>query len=180
MIEVFKNILPKEINNKIILCLLDSSNWKIAKDLRNNQEVLLNDLLGQSGKDSGFSVRTFDEKENIYIHSPLNLYAEIIYEIVKQHTKYKFLKPIRFNWNYYNNSSQATSHTDNDEGYYVSFVYNLNTNNGGTNINDEFYKSNVGEAILFPSNFTHNSVAQTDTKGRFNLNCVIELQRSIS
>jgi hypothetical protein len=61
MIEVLKNVLPKEINNKIILCLLDSSNWKIAKDLRNNQEVLLNDLLGESGKDSGFSVRTFDE-----------------------------------------------------------------------------------------------------------------------
>ena len=118
-----------------------------------------------------------DEKENIYIESPLNYYAEIVYSIIKQQTKYKFLKPIRFYWNYYNNSSFTLPHKDRSENFYVSFVYNLNTNNGGTNINGEFYKSNSGEAIVFPSNAMHNGVTQTDTKGRFNLNCVIELDR---
>jgi hypothetical protein len=179
MIEIIKNILPTEINNKIILLLIKSANWKIAKDTPDDIK-LLNDLLGEAGRDYGNSLQTFDERDEVYIESPLNNYAEIIYEIIKQHTKYKFLKPTRFYWNYYNNSSFTLPHTDRDENYYVSFVYNLNTNNGGTNINGEFYKSNVGEAVLFPSHFTHNGVTQTDTKGRFNLNCVVELQRFIN
>jgi len=174
MIEIIKNILPIEINNRIILFLLKSNNWRIAKDFDCDIR-LVEDLIGVNGKDYGCSLQTLDEKENIYIESPLNYYAEIVYSIIKQQTKYKFLKPIRFYWNYYNNSSFTLPHKDRSENFYVSFVYNLNTNNGGTNINGEFYKSNSGEAIVFPSNVMHNGVTQTDTKGRFNLNCVIEL-----
>jgi hypothetical protein len=178
MIEIIKNILPLEINNKIILFLLKSNDWSIAKDHK-NELSLLDDLLKNTGKDYGHSMQTFDEKENIYIDSPLNLYAEIIYSIVKSHTKYKFLKPTRFFWNYYNNSSSANPHIDNENNFYVSFVYNLNTNNGGTLIDKQFYTSNVGEAIVFPSNILHNSISQTDVKARFNLNCIVELQRNI-
>lgn len=179
MIEIFKNILPNEINNKIIYLLIHSANWKIAVDHNPNQKELLDYFLGPAGKDHGNSLQTFDEKRNIYLDCHLNIYAEIIYEIIKNSSKYKFLKPVRFYWNYYNNSSHTSSHRDRDENYYVSFVYNLNNNNGGTNINGEFYKSNSGEAILFPSHFIHNGVSQTDTRGRFNLNCVIELDRFI-
>jgi hypothetical protein len=175
MIEIIKNILPKEINDKIIFLLLKSDNWRIAKD-HSCDIKLLDDLIGPAGKDYGCSLQTFAELENIFIDSPLNYYAEIVYAIIKQHTKYKFLKPIRFYWNYYNNSSFTLPHTDFLQDFYVSFVYNLNTNNGGTNINNEFYKSNSGEAIVFPSNIVHNGVTQTDTKGRFNLNCVVQLE----
>jgi hypothetical protein len=179
MIEIIKNILPKEINEKIIFLMLKTENWKIAKD-HNNDLALLDDLTGPMGKDYGCSLQTFNEKEKIFIDSPLNYYAEIIYAIVRQHTKYKFLRPTRFYWNYYNSSSHTLPHKDYHEDFYASFVYNLHTNNGGTNINNEFYKSNSGEAIVFPSNIVHNGVSQTDTKGRFNLNCVVELERKIA
>jgi hypothetical protein len=179
MIEIIKNILPTEINNKIILYLIKSSSWKIGQDYTNDLK-LLEDLLGPIGKDYGMSFNSFNEKENIFLETPLNNYAEIVYEIIKKTTQYKFLKPIRFYWNYYNSSSFSAQHTDHNKDYYVSFIYNLNNNNGGTIINNEFYKSNSGEAIVFKSNLLHNSVSQTDVKSRFNLNCIVELKRTIN
>jgi DNA gyrase/topoisomerase IV subunit B len=178
MIEVIKNILPYKINNKIILLLVKSTNWYIGKECGDDEKLLI-ELLETTGNSHGMSLETFNGPQNTYTNSPLNNYAEIIYEIVKNHTKYKFLKPVRFYWNYYNQSSCAIPHTDSNKNYFVSFVYNLNTNNGGTNINGEFFKSVAGEAIVFKSNILHNSVAQSDVKGRFNLNCIVELERNI-
>lgn len=178
MIEVIKNILPNEINKKIIFFLIKSRNWGIAKDT-GTEVGLLNELTQTSGKDYGFSLQTFDIKDDIFIEGPLNLYAEIIYEIIKKQTSYKFLKPLRFYWNYYNNSSQTLPHRDRDENFYLSFVYNLHDNDGGTKINNDFFKSNSGEAILFPSNCLHVGIPSSNVKGRFNLNCIVELERFI-
>lgn len=180
MIEVIKNILPEKINNKIILLLLKSTNWRIAKDF-NDDIRLLDDMLNNNNKSYGNSLTSFSTYplEKINIECELNNYAEIIFEIVKNHTKYKFLKPIRFYWNFYNKAAAAALHTDMTENYFVSFVYNLNTNNGGTNLNGEFFKSNAGEAIVFKSNLLHSSIPQTDSTARFNLNCIIELERNI-
>jgi len=175
MIEIIKNILPEEINKKIIHFLLNTKNWKIAFDLKNLN--LIDDLLGPPGKDYGFSLQTFDVSENINLDSPLNLYGEIIYSIIKKNTKYNFLRPNRFYWNYYNNSSHTLLHTDKDSDYFVSFLYNLHTNDGGTEINGNFYKSNCGEAIIFPSNFLHKAITSTNTKSRFSFNCIVELER---
>jgi hypothetical protein len=175
MIEIIKNILPEEINKKIIHFLLSTKNWKIAHD--SNNLNLINDLLGDPGKDYGFSLQTFNEPENINLDSPLNLYGEIIYSIIKKNTKYNFLKPNRFYWNYYNNSSHTLLHTDKESNNFVSFLYNLHTSNGGTEINGTFYKSNCGEAIIFPSNLLHKAITSTDTKSRFSFNCIVELER---
>jgi len=180
MIEIIKNILPEKINNKIILLLLKSANWKIAKDSFDDVK-LLDDMLNNGEKSYGNSLISYQTspRKEIYLETELNNYAEIIYEIVKSNTKYKFLKPIRFYWNFYNKAASASLHSDMEENYFVSFIYNLNTNNGGTNINNEFFKSNAGEAVVFKSNFLHSSVAQTDSVARFNLNCIVELERNI-
>ena len=120
-----------------------------------------------------------DPLEKVYLESELNNYAEIIYEIIKNHTKYKFFKPLRFYWNFYNKAAAASIHIDMAENHFVSFIYNLNTNNGGTNINGEFFKSKAGEAIVFESNLLHSSITQTDSTARFNLNCIVELERHL-
>ncbi len=176
MIEIIKNILPNEINNKIISYLVHSHNWRIAKDLENFNFFF---DLETSNKDLGFFLQTYDEQRNINLDTPLNIYAEVIYEIIKKFSKYKFIKPIRFYWNYYNQSSCASLHNDSKEKNHVSFIYNLNDNNGGTLINNEFYKSNAGEAIVFKSDVFHSSVQHTDVKSRFNLNCIVEIERNI-
>ena len=63
-------------------------------------------------------------------------------------------------------------HTDflNEENYYT-LVYYINTNNGGTQIKDgEFYPSIANAGLLFYGNVLHESVTQTDTPIRLNLN----------
>jgi hypothetical protein len=55
-------------------------------------------------------------------------------------------------------------------------VYSLNTNNGGTYIENEnnFFKSNEGEVLFFKSNQKHMGIGPTDMCSRFNLNCVFK------
>ena len=104
IIEKFPNILPNQINEKIISFLIDSPHWRITRDEGTRQQ-LQNNLLNTNNSDFGFNIQTFDEIHNLYLDSPLNLYAEMIYFIIKDKSKYKFLKPVRFFWNYYNKSS---------------------------------------------------------------------------
>jgi hypothetical protein len=177
MIEIIKEILPNEINKKILLFLATNSNWKIAKD-KGSDKKLLEDLLGPNGKNSGFFLETFNELHKINIDTPLNLYAEIIYESIKNKTKYKFIKPIRFIWNYYCSNSETNLHTDKDTDNYISFVYCLNENNGGTEINGKFIHYKESEALIFPSNIIHKGISATDVKSRFNLNCIVEIERT--
>jgi hypothetical protein len=175
MIQIIKNILPDEVNKNIILFLLKCDRWKIARDTGDEIKQANNLLFNKKGEDFGFSLQTYDILQNVYVDSPLNIYADIVYNIIKNHTKYKFIKPCRYYWNYYNKSSVTDEHTDMDHNWYVSFVYNLHDNDGGTEIDGTFYKSNSGEAILFPSNLRHKGIP-AKTSSRFNLNCIIELR----
>ncbi len=175
MIEIIKDILPTAINKKILSYLANHQNWRIAKDYESDQK-LVEDLLGPDGSNSGFSSETYNEFHKINLNTPLNLYAELIYEIIKNKTKYKFIKPTRFIWNYYCSNSKTHLHKDNTTNNYVSFVYCLNENNGGTEIDGKFIHYKEGEALIFPSNISHRGISATDVKSRFNLNCVIEIE----
>jgi hypothetical protein len=176
MIEKIQDILPPDINKIIIDNLIYSTNWQIGKDNNMPIEKCGEYLLSNSTNDFGIFQITYDTWHNINIESPLNLYANIVYKIIEQRTKlYKFKKPCRFFWNYYNNSSKGSSHQDMHEKNYVSFVYSLNDNEGGTFINNEFIKSQNGQAVIFPSNLPHYGTNPKNTVGRFNLNCIIEI-----
>jgi hypothetical protein len=175
MIEIIKEILPNMINKKILLFLVSHVNWSISKDQGNN-EKLLEDLLGPNGKNSGFSLETYNEFNKINMDTPLNLYAEIIYESIKNKTKYKFIKPTRFLWNYYCSNSETNLHVDKDTDNYISFVYCLHENNGGTEIDGKFIHYKESEALIFPSNISHRGISATDVKSRFNLNCVVQIE----
>jgi len=180
IIEKFPNILPNQINEKIISFLIDSPHWRITRDEGTRQQ-LQNNLLNTNNSDFGFNIQTFDEIHNLYLDSPLNLYAEMIYFIIKDKSKYKFLKPVRFFWNYYNKSSTSNFHSDMPHKNYISFVYNLHNNSGGTEIintkgESEFFISNQSEAVVFPSYFSHRGHCSKNTTGRFNLNCIVEIE----
>ena len=54
---------------------------------------------------------------------------------------------------------------------YYTIVYNINDNNGGTQIKDgEFFKSTANGGLLFYGGVEHESITQTDTYTRINLN----------
>jgi hypothetical protein len=111
MIEIIKNILPEDINKQIILYLVNSDRWKIAKDVSNDYK-LLEDLLNSSGGDHGNSLQTFDEFDQKFIDTPLNIYAEVIYSLVKSRSSFNCLKAKRFYWNYYNTAATPEIHID--------------------------------------------------------------------
>jgi hypothetical protein len=49
-------------------------------------------------------------------------------------------------------------------------VYSINTCDGGTYINDNFYKSVENQAVLFNPSKPHKSTTCTDAQARFNVN----------
>jgi hypothetical protein len=109
----------------------------------------------------------------------LNAYADMVFYIINDRLNNKLKKPLRFGWNYYNQSSNGTWHTDQNLDKYISFVYSLNTCDGGTEIkiNNEskFYKSIGGDALMFPSNVLHRGTKPKKNRSRFNLNVVCEI-----
>jgi len=175
MIEIIDNILPVEINKKIIFQLFNHDNWRLPHDTDGiNKDEFINEMLYKNKKNAGMSLTSYEKNDGINLNSPLNLYAETIFYIIKERSKYKFKDILRFYWNYYDTSSSGNYHVDKRKNNIISIVYNLHSNDGGTEFKDlnKFYKSNEGQAIIFPSNIMHKGVAPKKFNHRFNLNIV--------
>jgi DNA gyrase/topoisomerase IV subunit B len=183
MIETIDNILPAEINKKIIYFLLNEK-WNFATDNFNrdsvNKENINKNKFFNAEIDMGLTIISYHKERNITLQSPLTLYAEIIYSLVKQKTKYKFIEPLRFYWNWYHPNSNTFYHKDEENRNLISFVYNLHTNDGGTIFknNDLFIPSKDGQVLLFPSDLEHRGIAPKKSACRFNLNCVAIVDNS--
>jgi hypothetical protein len=175
MIESFKLSFPKAFNKNIIRYLLTKNHWRNAFD--KIPENKLYDYLFNSDKqhDFGFSFCSFHEGSSN--DDFLNYNASLIYEAVKEQTKFKFIKPKRFFWNYYNRSSISDTHKDTYEVVkHYSFVYNLHTSDGGTYFpdKDQFFKGEESLVLVFDSSLDHQGIGPKNTVCRLNLNCVIE------
>ena len=177
MVTKINNILPFQTNKDIIQMLINQARWKIASDVgrfegeERNTDV--NKMLDKNINNAGFSHVTFDRKFNLHLNTPLNLYGDIIFYTIKN--KLKTIQTLyRLYWNYYDTSSKAALHKDELEDGYYSIIYNLHTNDGGTEINNKFYPSIEGQALIFPSNVWHKGIASTKSKHRFNLNMIVK------
>lgn len=174
-IETIEGILPTSVNNTIIEALLQQKDWRLGRD---NTTVVEHreHILSNAGSDFGFIITSYDKWNNINIPSVLNVYAFLIYEIIKEKTKSKFIEPYRFLWNYYNKSSETALHQDMyDGGRWRSFVYSLNTCDGGTAVLDEFVKAESGKAMVFDSLLEHRGTKLINDSVRFNLNCIVKV-----
>jgi len=177
MVTKINNILPFQTNKDIIQMLINEARWKIASDVgrfegeERNTDV--NKMLDKNINNAGFSHVTFDRKFNLHLNTPLNLYGDIIFYTIKN--KLKTIQTLyRLYWNYYDTSSKAALHKDELKDGYYSIIYNLHTNDGGTEINNKFYPSIEGQALIFPSNVWHKGIASTKSKHRFNLNMIVK------
>ena len=79
MINTIDNLLPHEINLKIINHLLNTPNWSFPSDDFEERKNQLNNMLYKDKKNAGFMLMTFDSTRNINLNTPLNIYAEIIF-----------------------------------------------------------------------------------------------------
>ena len=182
MVEKIDNILPDLANKKIIATLVNL-NWLIGFDNPKNIRERTSFYLSEGKKDLGFYKLTYCNFKNIEekdsVSQILNAYADMIFYIINEKLNNKLKQPLRYGWNYYNQSSEGTWHTDQGLDKYLSIVYSLNNSDGGTEVKinnqSKFYKSIQGNAVLFPSNFLHRGTGPKKYRSRFNLNIVCEV-----
>ena len=163
---VIDNLFDDEFHNLIIKELKYKAKWTLSFD-----------DIPEGYSDAGFVCYSWVQNPNPDLITDLpnaNAWAYLIFNKVVTSNPSVINNPelIRYVWNYYNSSSSGSKHIDHNEPNYYSIVYNLTTcNNAGTYIEDKFYESKAGRALLFPSNITHKGVGPTDAADkRFVLN----------
>ena len=173
MITKINTNIPKQTNQRILDELFNLQGWSFATD--DSFKIKLNTL------DSGFSFQSYNsQNQNIKSHEVLNVYAGFIFDMIREKSLIKFKEIDRFYWNWYHPNSKGTKfHIDDPRDNRYSIIYNLHTNDGGTEfkINDQikFEKSLESEAIVFPSKILHTGVAPTKDLHRFSLNIVTKI-----
>jgi|TARA_X000001036_G_scaffold439227_1_gene489573 hypothetical protein len=165
MQEIVSSILPQNINQEIIKLLKMTEGWYFGfDDKTQNSEI---------ETDEGLALRTFGN--NCVTNNntkTLNMFAYIIASIVSNKLNINFKGLKRVNYNFYHSFSEGKQHIDSEHPKCVSILYNLNTNDGTTEIGNEKFISNASEAVVFDSNKLHKGTGPT--KGlRYNLNIII-------
>lgn len=164
-VEVFENLCDEEFNHCCKMELIHNNRWFLSAD--NTPE-------GYS--DSGFLSCTYHEdpaNSSVYPQNTLTAWAFLVYNKVMMRSKrFKNPRVNRFLWNYYNTGSEGSLHQDirdvNVNAH--SIVYYLDDSDGGTYVEDEFFPSKQGSAILFPSQLKHRGVGPKNSSNRFVLN----------
>ena len=65
---------------------------------------------------------------------------------------------------------------ENHIGRFISAVYNLHTNDGGTQIENQFVESKESQVVLFKSEKKHKAISSKTSNFRLSLNIVMELE----
>jgi len=168
MIDFMHDLQSSFFNNTVIERLQSDAQWKLSVDQQTSGL--------QSGKsDAGFLFLTYFEKP--LIEDPFfNTVGEIIFDSVLQNSEFQFnnIRLMRFNYNYYNQSSNGVDHIDFDDNNTYSIIYNFNDNDGGTMVNGKFYQSKQSAALMFPSNFIHKGIGPKLDKQRYALNIIFQ------
>lgn len=176
MIQKIDSGVPSNTNRKILNLLYRHTSFKFSSD----------DYLPfvETKPDHGLACVSFSDGVNNNakgsFNDELNVYGGFIFDLIQKNLLIKFKKMNRIYWNWYNRSSLGTEyHQDGIEDNKYTIVYNLHTNDGGTNfkINDKiiFETSVESEAIVFPSKIWHKGVAPTNNLNRFSLNIIGEI-----
>jgi hypothetical protein len=170
--KILPHILPNNSNQRIIKNLLHSPHWQFAEDDDKPAEV---GVFDNNVNHAAFILTSYDLFKNINNDAILNIYANLITDIVCEKEEIKNYTIQRFCWNYYMPGMSGNYHTDNENDNRLSILYSLNTTDGGFYLKDDFYPDVMGTAKIFKSNIEHKGVGPKKDKARFNLNVVIIL-----
>ena len=166
-IEVIDNLFDGYFGHYIISKIKENGRWSFATDHEHNNKEL-------DKCDNGFLLTSYTDDETETNQKEFNVLADYILHIFLEHSKWQYNQVTvkRFFYNYYNRESQGSPHIDHPQPNHHSILVNLNTNDGGTIVDDEFFPSEVGRCIGFDSDTTHQGVGPTKHKQRYCLNIV--------
>ena len=178
MTETFDNLFDPFFNKHIVDGLKYLSGWRLASISENDVS-----LIGPYS-DTGFLLQTYTKNSPDGYNPKLNAYAELVLAKVLDQSKYIFhdMSPYRYFWNYYNTASTGILHRDilpDIEGNFMSILYNLNDNDGGTEVDNIVYTSQQSRAIMFNSRTLHRGIGPTQSKQRFSLNVVFQYSSKV-
>lgn len=172
-IELIDISFPKQLNKTLISYLISNTAWRFATDL-NQDELIRDNITKKNGFDYGFFIRTYDVKEQHYRDDFLNNIAQTIKNMIDEKSNFNIGLIQRIYWNMYVNSSVMEYHRDQQaDNNCISIVYNLHTNDGGTNFKDyKTISSKESQAIVFKSEKLHKGIAPKKIPFRFCVNIV--------
>lgn len=172
--------IPKRVNNNI-LNYLGTKKWSFVNDRDEDEKNLLSNIVkDKNKKDAGQAIITYNklhpnpeiDRDNI-----LNFFGDLVFACIQEKTKSKVKEVSRVYWNLYSKSSSCLYHQDDKSiDKYMSAVYNLHTNDGGTMIEDKFIPAVESQAILFKSETMHKCILPKNDNLRLSLNIVMELE----
>tara|TARA_R110000822_G_scaffold293879_2_gene415913 strand:+ start:201 stop:731 length:531 start_codon:yes stop_codon:yes gene_type:complete len=159
------NIMPTEKNEKIIKNLCNVG-WFLATEYTSPYKFLMQD----NHLPAGFNYVTHKSAQD----KDLNNFAEEVVSKTCEILKIKY-KIDRIMWNMYLTGQNGTVHTDMHTYGYLSFLYNLHTTDGGTEIEDTFLIDKESQVKIFDSQTKHKGIGPKKDIIRFNLNVVINV-----
>ena len=178
--EIINLPIPKRVNNNV-LNYLGTKKWSFVNDRDEDEKNLISTIVrDNSKKDAGQAIITYNklhpnpevDQDNI-----LNFFGDLIFSLIQENTKLKVKEVSRVYWNLYSKSSACLYHQDDKSvDKYMSAVYNLHTNDGGTMIEDKFIPAVESQAILFKSEIMHKDMPPKSDNLRLSLNIVMELE----
>jgi len=182
-IEIFDLPVPKEINREAINYLGNKGRWSFVFDGGHGVPQLSDIIAPNTITDGGMALVSYSHSNSHdAIPDPyLNNFGNWIYSFCKERTKLKIQYLERMYWNLYSPSASCTWHIDKEVGgylgHYGSIVYNLHTNDGGTEFEgNQKILATEGQALVFPSHLTHRGLAPEKNKWRVSLNMVVKIQ----
>jgi hypothetical protein len=167
-IKLIKNVLPKNFNKEIIQHLCTNVEWSLAFDYSKDR---IYDNIFNKNQNLGFSYVSQDDSRQLF----LNTVAKIVVYTIAERLNLKLLVE-RFMWNMYLPNQNSLSHKDREDDNYLSILYNLHDNDGGTEINENVYSDSESEAKVFKSNSLHRGLGPKISPIRFNLNIVTKYE----
>ena len=174
--ELFDLPIPHRINEKIINYLGEKS-WNFVNDAdRKYKDSFYNIISNPMLKDAGQAVVSYSKYGDYKNDNILNFFGDHIFYLIQEKSNFKVKDVSRFYWNLYTPQSVCQEHMDeNHIGRFISAVYNLHTNDGGTQIENQFVESKESQVVLFKSEKKHKAISSKTSNFRLSLNIVMEL-----
>tara|TARA_Y100001937_G_scaffold121365_1_gene180008 strand:+ start:200 stop:748 length:549 start_codon:yes stop_codon:yes gene_type:complete len=178
-IETVSINFPKACIKQIFNILMSQTRWTFAMDNSIGENNFVESLSNNKSTDKGFGHTSYNFKDNENQSPQLNMYANFIFEMIREQSKqFKFCDIQRIFWNYYHPNSHSVFHQDTHNPNWNSIVYNLHDNSGGTefileNGESHIIKSVQNQAIIFPSSIKHRGLAPKKDACRFSLNIIV-------
>jgi len=174
--EIFDLPIPHRMNERIINYLGEQS-WSFVNDSHIRYKKPFFDLVSNPlCKDAGQAIISYSKYFNYKNDDILNFFGDYVFCLIQERSNFKVKNISRLYWNIYTPQSVCQEHFDESNvGKFISAVYNLHTNDGGTQVENQFFPSKESQVIIFKSEKIHKGISSKTSNFRLSLNIIMEL-----